>query len=263
MVTLLSTDYAIRDHIVVTGANWSAWRTLEEDLVRGVRGEPRPGVVVHGVAELGPRAPLDDAPAAEAHTHELAGDGGRGGDLNLVSGDVEAVLDHLLGAVLVGSDDDPRREEEAGATAVVFLKLSPPYLPLLQQRRRFLHGSRRRLLRALGFEMRGVGGEERDPRGNRELRREEEEWNMRIGRRRFGSGSKFGSDFMGPDRLLGPNLKGTFLLQTRAEWTDRPCLPFPLMFPDYVSKKLCLLVLKKNLCLLFLKKKNYVCYLRI
>jgi len=110
---------------------------LEEDLLGGDHGEPGAGVLLDGVAELGPLAALDGA-AGEAGLGELA-DAGGGGDLDLVAVVVEAVLDDPLEAVLVGPHDDARREEEVEVAAVVLFELAPPDLLLRRRRRR--HGA--------------------------------------------------------------------------------------------------------------------------
>ena len=63
---------------------------LEEDLLGGDHGEPGAGVLLDGVAELGPLAALDGA-AGEAGLGELA-DAGRDDDLDLVA----VVVNHTI-----------------------------------------------------------------------------------------------------------------------------------------------------------------------
>lgn len=124
---------------------------LEEDLLGGDHGEPGAGVLLEGVAELGPLAALDGA-AGEARLGELADTGG-GGHLDLVAVVVEAVLDDLLEAVLVGPHDDAGREEEVEVAAVVLVELSPPDL-LLRRRR---HGACARVSGGRSAARRGRG----------------------------------------------------------------------------------------------------------
>ncbi|RZR82606.1 hypothetical protein BHM03_00009058 [Ensete ventricosum] len=67
---------------------------LEEDLLGGDRGEAGAGVLVFGVAKLGPGPALDG---------EIAESGAGGGsDAHLAALVVEPVLDHYLHYVLVG-----------------------------------------------------------------------------------------------------------------------------------------------------------------
>lgn len=111
---------------------WGAW-ALKDDLLGGHHGEPRADVLLHGVAELGPRAALDGA-LGEAGAGDLA-DAEGPGDLHLVPLVVEAILDHLLEPILVGPGDHARREQEVEVPLVVLLELPPPDLL-----RRHLHG---------------------------------------------------------------------------------------------------------------------------
>lgn len=79
---------------------------------------------MNGITELGPGSALDGAPA-ESGLGEFA-NASSGGDLDLVAVIVELVLDHLLDAVVVGSDYMTRRQEKIEILSIIFFELPPP-----------------------------------------------------------------------------------------------------------------------------------------
>ena len=79
---------------------------------------------MHGIAKLGPGSALDGA-LTEPGLGKFA-NASSGGDLDLVAIVGELVLDHLLDAVVVGSDYLTRRQEEIEILPIVFFELAPP-----------------------------------------------------------------------------------------------------------------------------------------
>lgn len=105
--------------------------------------EPRAVVLLHGSAELEPRAALSGAPRRGRGLADVVGDG------HLVILVVEAVL-AVPETELVDPGGDRRREDETTVTAN-FIAISPPYHLLVLSPRSRRHGWPGCSLRAFGL----------------------------------------------------------------------------------------------------------------
>ncbi|KAF8396848.1 hypothetical protein HHK36_018483 [Tetracentron sinense] len=114
------------DCILVGGAATVAYRSLNDDFFGGNHGESATDILMNSITKLRPGASFYSS-LTESSLGEFPNPS-RSGNLNLVTVVVELVLDDLLNAVIVWSDNLTRWEKEIQILSVVFFELSPSKL---------------------------------------------------------------------------------------------------------------------------------------